>query len=270
MPLSSRIEVSFREVFRTVFSRLTLFFWITAILGGVIAGPFDTYGNMTWPGRAAYWTLVVSLAVVFGYALRAVSLALIGTKRQVLLDLVTVALVTLCFAPVVWVITRALSPSAVLGMQPMLTFAGYVMMCTATVVIGRRLVPRAGVRAIDPLAEPAPAEKPPEQPLPAPRLLRRLAPEMQGDILRLSANDHVVDVVTSHGTTTLRMRLVDAIAEMEPVEGYCVHRSHWVAHGAIERVVRQNSSKLFVVLSNEDRIPVSRKYRVNLEEAGMV
>ena len=28
--------------------------------------------------------------------------------------------------------------------------------------------------------------------------------------------------------------------------------------------------KLFVVLQNEDRIPVSRKYRVNVEKAGWI
>ncbi len=270
MPSSSRITHSFRETFRTLFSPLTLFIWIAAILGGAISGPFGTYGNMAWPERTLYWALVVSFAVVVGYALRAISVALIGARRPVLLDVVTVALVTACFSPLVWLITRVLNPSLTQGAHPVLACVGYVMMCTATVIVGRRLTPGVDAREYGFLRKPVHVSRLPKSSAPEPRLLRRLASEMRGDILRLSANDHVVDVVTTQGETTLRMRLVDAIAEMEPVHGYCVHRSHWVAHGAIERVERENSSKLFVILANDDRIPVSRKYRINLEEAGMI
>jgi DNA-binding LytR/AlgR family response regulator len=86
----------------------------------------------------------------------------------------------------------------------------------------------------------------------------------------LTAKNHYVEVVTDKGSTTIRMRLADAIDEMEPVEGYCVHRSHWVARSAINAVERENAQKIFVLLSNGDRIPVSRKYRPNLEKTGLV
>ena len=89
-------------------------------------------------------------------------------------------------------------------------------------------------------------------------------------MLRLTANDHFVEIATDNGAETLRMRLVDAIDEMEPVNGYCVHRSHWVSHEAIDRIERENSHKIFVILNNNDRIPVSRKYRINLENAGWI
>jgi DNA-binding LytR/AlgR family response regulator len=63
--------------------------------------------------------------------------------------------------------------------------------------------------------------------------------------------------------------LGDAIDEMEPVKGICTHRSHWVALGAIKRVEREGA-RLFVVLRNGDRVPVSRKYRPRLEQAGLI
>lgn len=269
MPLNYRITRSFRETFRTLFSPLTLFIWATAILGGTIAGPFGTFDSLAWPGRTVFWAIVVSVAVVVGYALRAVSLALIGARRPVLLDITMVALMTMVLAPLVWFITSIFSAFTPITLEPVWVDAGYVMVCTGIVIVGRRLLPGFETTGYDRRVE---AEREPAAPEPVvsePRLLRRLEPEVRGEVLRLSANDHVVDVVTALGQVTLRMRFLDAIAEMEPVHGYCVHRSHWVAHGAIEHVVREHSYKLFVVLGNGDRIPVSRKYRRNLEEAGL-
>ncbi|MEZ5714276.1 MAG: LytTR family DNA-binding domain-containing protein [Paracoccaceae bacterium] len=68
---------------------------------------------------------------------------------------------------------------------------------------------------------------------------------------------------------TIRLRFSDAIAEMEPMQGYCTHRSHWVSHAAISGVERE-PGKLFLRLVNGDRVPVSRKYRPELEKARIV
>ena len=75
--------------------------------------------------------------------------------------------------------------------------------------------------------------------------------------------------MTDRGTEKLRLRLSDAIDEMEPVEGLCTHRSHWVTRAAIAGHVRE-SGKLFVTLENGDRVPVSRTYRPQLEAEGLV
>ncbi|MEY8839506.1 LytTR family DNA-binding domain-containing protein [Cribrihabitans sp. XS_ASV171] len=102
-----------------------------------------------------------------------------------------------------------------------------------------------------------------------PRLERRLPNEFSGDVLRLTVEDHSVCVVTTEGNHVIRMRFTDAIDEMEPMRGYCTHRSHWVAETAIESVERQ-SGRISLRLINGDVVPVSRKYRPALEEAGIV
>ncbi|MBE0452617.1 MAG: LytTR family transcriptional regulator [Roseovarius sp.] len=103
-----------------------------------------------------------------------------------------------------------------------------------------------------------------------PRLARRLPEALQGaDILRLSGNGHTVEVVTDQGAHTLRLRLSDAIDEMEPVAGMCTHRSHWVTLAAMTgRECREG--KVFLRLSNGERVPVSRTYAPQLEAAGVI
>ncbi|WP_322866386.1 LytTR family DNA-binding domain-containing protein [Aquicoccus sp. G2-2] len=103
----------------------------------------------------------------------------------------------------------------------------------------------------------------------APRLLLRLPEDARAPVLRLSSRDHQVEVVTRLGAVLIRMRLADAIAEMEPVPGYGTHRSHWVAAAAIEGV-EQDGNRTFLLLVNGDRVPVGKKYRPGLESMGVL
>lgn len=270
MTLMKRIGCSFAQTFQTIFSPLTVFIWSAAILVATIAGPFGTAAVMGAPQRAFYWLLVVSLSVLVGYGGRAMALALVGMDRPFLFDLTMVALVTAVLAPAVWYITGTVRMVSSTEVQPLSAFAGYVVLCTGVIAVGRRVVPGFEPRCYQFLAGPDTAPVVAGDVTPEPRLLRRLPPPLRGRVLRLTANDHFVEVVTEHGTEALRMRLTDAVDEMEPVSGYFVHRSHWVAHSAIARVERQNAQKLFVVLENDDPVPVSRKFRCNLEAAGLI
>jgi DNA-binding LytR/AlgR family response regulator len=96
-----------------------------------------------------------------------------------------------------------------------------------------------------------------------------LPEELRGRVLYISAKDHHVEIVTETGRHVLRLRLADAIDEMEPVEGMCGHRSHWVARAAIAQVEQINAHKTQVHVINGDTLPVSRKYKVNLDKAGL-
>lgn len=71
------------------------------------------------------------------------------------------------------------------------------------------------------------------------RLMRRLPAALQTELLAIGVEDHYVRVFTSNGDILLLMRLADAIAETEGVEGMQVHRSWWVARTAIERLERR-------------------------------
>ena len=247
---------------------MTIFIWLTSSVVATIAGPFGTSVTMDIPLRAVYWVVVVSCAVVIGYIVRALVLALVGADRPGLLDGAMIALMSLVFGPFVWVVTGVIRGVPTSQVPPLMAFVGYVMLVTAVIIVGRRFVPGFETQNYDFLADAG--QKPRPKPAALPRLLRRLPESVRGDVLRLSARDHFVEVVTNKGTEALRMRLVDAIDEMEPVHGYCIHRSHWVTHEAIDRIERENSHKTFVVLSNGDRLPASRKYRVNLEKVGLL
>ena len=142
----------------------------------------------------------------------------------------------------------------------------YVFVITAAAVVVQRLLTKAEAR-------PSRATQAPDDAIALviqPRLMGRLPQAARHRILRLSGRDHQVEVTTQAGVTSLRLRLRDAIAEMEPVEGYSTHRSHWVAKDAVTGVAREGSQKLYLVLCNGDRVPVSRTYRPALEQAGLI
>lgn len=100
-----------------------------------------------------------------------------------------------------------------------------------------------------------------------PAIIRRLSPARRGMLLRMMMNDHYVSVATEHGSDLVLMRFTDAIAETAPEEGLRVHRSHWVARRAVQAVER-GGDRVTLVLTNGERIPVSRARLRALREAG--
>jgi hypothetical protein len=113
----------------------------------------------------------------------------------------------------------------------------------------------------------APVEEPP---LP-PRLLRRLG-LVSNDvaITRLTVNDHYVVVGLTDGSEQrLLMRLSDAIAEMDDVQGYITHRSHWVSQTHVRGVAYDGKREL-LELTTGVRVPISRTYRPVLVAVGLI
>ena len=266
--------ISFSETFRTFFSPLTVFIWAAAIVVGVVAGPFGTLSAMGVALRVVFWGVVVTKAVTLGYASRATALALIGPDRPALFDFVAVFLMSVVFTPLIWLTGTVVQYMHGVEMPPMGLLFAYVFIVAGTVFILRRLIPGIEARGYHffggHTSEVSVETQPVLETRPKPRLCRRLDAEVKGEILRISGRDHHVEVVTSNGSQSLRLRLTDAIDEMEPIEGYCSHRSHWIARDAVVGTERENSHKLFLVLSNGDKVPVSRKYRPELEKAGLI
>ena len=99
-------------------------------------------------------------------------------------------------------------------------------------------------------AEPAAAARPPSVPVPGepasvpetprqPAFLDRLPAELDTGLIALEMEDHYVRAHTMLGSDLVLLRMRDAIAELEGVEGAQVHRSWWVARDAVERVERE-------------------------------
>jgi len=83
----------------------------------------------------------------------------------------------------------------------------------------------------------------------------------------LSAEDHYLRVHTSAGETLILMRLYDAIAELDGIEGAQVHRSWWVAKDAVANVARSDG-RVSLALKSKADVPVSRSYVQALKAAG--
>jgi len=256
--------------------------WIPAISRGEIAiwslisflaayaGPFGTFSH-AFGHRLVYWSLVVVVSALMANAFARLSRRLVGRGRPVLADLVLVALMALFFTPVLLGLTRFVLSEQPASLSEALRFGQFVAIVSLGVTSSRRVLSTlfsGGGRLVpdDTIGE---ATARPKGAPPQPRLMRRLPEEFDGPILRLSSKDHFVDVVGSDDRHRLRMRLSDAVDEMDPVEGYCTHRSHWVAREAVAAAER-DGARLLLRLTNGDTVPVSRTYREDLERAGLL
>lgn len=265
MPDRRNIKTSLSDAVTRMSSSFTLFVWLLCVILGAVAGPFGTLHVMDLPVRLGFWFIIVSLALVLGYGARAAAMIMVPAERVMLRDSIAILTMTAVFSPVVWGIGRGFDAAFGGAVPPFPVVAFYVFSMSIAVFMARRLTP--GIEG----APPTEAQEAVADDLrPEPRLLRRLPVEQQTDILRLTANGHYIEVVTITGEETLRMRLADAIHEMEPVPGLSTHRSHWVALHAISHAELRNAHKAFLVLINGDKVPVSRGYRRDLEERGLL
>jgi DNA-binding LytR/AlgR family response regulator len=114
----------------------------------------------------------------------------------------------------------------------------------------------------------APAPVPPAQPsttLPNP-LFDQLPPELGSEIIALEMEDHYVRVHTALGSALVLMRLRDAMALIGDLEGMQVHRSWWVARGAVEDVLRDGRN-VRLKLARDLEAPVARANVATLRDA---
>lgn len=88
---------------------------------------------------------------------------------------------------------------------------------------------------------------------------KRLPKKLGTDIISLNAQDHYVEVTTPKGKELVLIRLSDAIAELEDIEGEQIHRSWWISKKHLADTKRKNG-RLYLVLSNQNEIAVSRSY----------
>ncbi|SLN48058.1 LytTr DNA-binding domain protein [Roseovarius gaetbuli] len=250
------------ETFSTLLSSVTLLTVAVSIAVAVIAGPFGTYETMPLAARATYWSMAIFSGLLVAYLSRATMATVFGKRRPILFDLGGGLMVSVILAPLIWGLRAWMDPVLKLQQLRLLSIALNIFVISWCIFILRRqigLEQPAGYRRRDG-----------DEDVPTTRLHRRLS-DLEGvEIMRLSANDHFVDVSTDRGVETLRLRLGDAIDEMDPIEGICTHRSHWVALSAVVGVEQAGANKTFVILRNGDRVPVSRKYRPRLVEAGLL
>jgi hypothetical protein len=99
------------------------------------------------------------------------------------------------------------------------------------------------------------------------KLIARLPARIGRDIVCLEMEDHYVRVHTALGDAMIHMRMADAAQELEGIDGMIVHRSFWVARGAITGWSRDGKT-LTLTLSNGKSIPVARDRQPLVKAAG--
>lgn len=251
------VQITKREMQRLAGSRAV---WIGLVAVGVIlglAGPFGTAGTLPAAGLMAYWVAVAAVGFFLGTGVATLTAEVLRAARaprwpSVLVAGAVTGLANLSALLLInWLVFR-LSP----------TDPAYLWALAPNVVIISMIIAAAFVAIEDHLAPRTSAAAPP-------RILDRLPLDKRGALLSLSVQDHYVEVVTTKGAELVLMRLSDAMAEVGDTPGLQVHRSHWVALGAV-RAARRDGARAILTLSDGRDIPVSRTYLPAIREAGLL
>ncbi len=103
---------------------------------------------------------------------------------------------------------------------------------------------------------------------PPPKFLARLPDKLRGgEVWAVEAQDHYLRLHTSQGQDLILLRLSDAIAELEGIEGAQTHRSWWVAKAAVTDTERADG-RATLTLKDGAKVPVSRGFVKALREDG--
>ena len=236
-----------------------------------VTGPFGTYEHMDLVRRLAYfgiigilsWLQVVLLAAWFGGIEPIDRWPVAG--RMALVGVL--AAVPSTFEIII--VQSWLGRPIPLSMAPQLFPETAFLTVVISVVIGLFVEQRLRANADAERARVAALAQPqPDAPGPAsPDFFRRIPPALGRDLLALEMEDHYLRIHTALGSDLVLLRLRDALTELAPGRGRQVHRSWWVAEGAIASVER-TAGRLVLVLRNGLSVPVSKTYRDQVKEAG--
>jgi len=109
-------------------------------------------------------------------------------------------------------------------------------------------------RNVDDCPQPLNTTRQPDNPA---QFLQSLPGIFGKDIIAISSDLHYLNVFTLVGKTTILGNLRDVATELQDT-GLQVHRSHWVAHKHVDRIVN-TGGQAACIMSNSIRIPVSRR-----------
>lgn len=215
-------------------------------------------GEASFPRRAVYWVTTIVLGAVIGSGFGALFRNRGWLEERPWLR---GALITLLMTPpmtlAVWGLTHVVfGPLAEFGSPWAFVPAVFAVSAVMTAIIETAKHTPVQTHAAPPGAPP-------------PRFLERLPPKLRGaELYALEAEDHYLRLHTSRGSSELiLMRLADAVAELEGVEGARTHRSWWVARSAVE-AARRGDGRAVLRLRNGVDSPVSRTYARALRDAG--
>ncbi len=234
-----------------------------------VTGPFGLYGYASLGVRLVYFgtTAILIWLQVLGFALLlsqiealqrwsiAARMALAGVLAAIPGTIEIIVLSS-------WLV-RPTPFRVALEIYPQTAFLTVVI----SVMIGLFIEQRLRTNADNERARVAalPAADAPENA--APDFFRRVPSALGRDLLALEMEDHYLRIHTVLGSDLILLRLRDALAELGSSRGRQVHRSWWVADGAVASAERDQRRPM-LVLRNGLRVPVSKSFRDQVKQAG--
>jgi DNA-binding LytR/AlgR family response regulator len=220
-----------------------------------LAGAFGS-GELGLAGAFAYWAVLLVVGYVWGSFLAGLVVHHPrAPKSRWAQALLIAALIAVSYAVVVaavssWALGAVFRGPAILALG-LSVFAVSLAMTALNMLVQRHVdVTSAG---------PSP-----------PRFLERLPLKLRGaEVWAVEAEDHYLRLHTSKGQDLILLRLADAIAELEGIEGAQAHRSWWVARDAIVDA-RRGDGRAVLTLKDGSEVPVSRTYARLLRERGWI
>jgi len=243
--------------------------WVVglAVVMAVI-GPFGSYDYMGLPTRLIYFVVIGEL-----FSLQILAIAALLSRIDAIESWsITVRMGLAGFLAAVpgtaeiflvhgWLVRPILlryAPQVFLEAA----FLSVVISAAVGLMVERRLHAEADVERARTAAVPRSIE-----PQVAPDFFRRIPPVLGRDLLALEMEDHYLRIHTALGSDLILLRLRDALGELGPQRGLQVHRSWWVANGAVASAER-NGSRNVLVLRNGINVPVSKSFRAEVKAAG--
>jgi hypothetical protein len=233
---------------------------LTIGLAAAALGPYGTGTLLTPAPRVLYWVVLIGL----GWG------QFVGTafllERYGRLALPARIVATIAGASLPLALELTFINAAVFGAETTLGALGtaYVQAAylQAALVGALILVPMSLLRrtTAPPTAEPRPA------PASGARFLARIPATLGGRLLALEMEDHYLRIYTDSGSALILLRISDAVAELDGVDGWRVHRSWWVAAEAVTSVRREKGGRTTLRLANGLVVPVSRGAASDLRE----
>lgn len=249
-------------------ARIQLRVWMILTVVVALAGPFGTYRSIDLPLRLAIAAILIAVAICVAAGIRVLVQCVRGGRRSFWACAVLNAVCLAILMPSLGLLVLDL-PVYKANAQPpsWLELSLFTALCSLSVSAYRHgSYSRAQTRKVETVAGTATVMAPEaDQERVLPRLLDRLPEELQGDLLSISVRDHYVDIRTCSGEASILLRLSDAIAETEGVDGAQIHRSHWVAWDAVEGAEKA-ATRLILRLRDGTQLPVSKTYRALVEE----
>lgn len=234
---------------------------MVSLAGGAVLALTGAFGMDEVPlgVRLTYWASMMAIGALWGHACsRLVERFVDFDRRPWLSALALTAVISGPLSVMVWAATgRFFDDDRALDWSRLPDFLGPVTLVTGVLSTLNIFLGRAPVQTHAAPAGAAPSRFP-----------DRLPPRLRGAAIRaVQSEDHYLRIHTDRGSDLILMRLSDALAELEGLEGAQTHRSWWVARDAV-RDVRRREGRATLTLEGGLEAPVSRRYARALRAAG--